>query len=129
MSRTYNQKALKERRQALRRDLTEPERQLWHRLRGKQLFGIKFRRQASIGPYIVDFYFPRHKLVIELDGESHYTTDAPQYDQRRTQFLELQDLRVIRFTNLEVMDNLDGVCQKIWQVIEGEGDTTPFLLR
>jgi len=71
--------------------------------------GASFRRQTPVGPYIADFYSPKHRLIIEIDGDSHFTPDGLEYDAERTAFLEGLGLRVIRFTNAEVKTNLEGV--------------------
>ena len=91
----------------LRHDSTVPERILWGLLRNRRLAGMKFRRQQTIGPFIVDFYCADMKLVIEVDGESH--SGRLGEDQKRQSFLERNGLRVIRFTNEDVLGNLEGV--------------------
>jgi len=105
------------RRQDLRNNATQPEQQLWAVLRGKQL-GVKFRRQHGIGHYIVDFYCPECKLVIEVDGDSHYTDAAQQHDRQRDAYLQQLGLRVLRFTNEEINQNMAGVYEAIKQVID-----------
>jgi very-short-patch-repair endonuclease len=97
----------------LRRPLTPAEQKLWQRLRGKQLYGIKFRRQHPIFRFILDFFCYEHRLVIEIDGDSHSQPDQVLYDQARTEWLQQRGLRVIRFTNREVGTNLDGVLTEI----------------
>jgi very-short-patch-repair endonuclease len=94
----------------LRRDSTFPERRLWGCLRGGRLSGLKFRRQFAIGPYIVD-YCHEQRLVIELDGASH--NDRGEYDLDRERYLKSQDVRVIRFSNDDVLQELDGVLRAI----------------
>jgi len=96
-----------DRAKSLRLQQTPPETRLWLALRAKRFQGVKFRRQKVIGPYIADFACRDPMLVIELDGDSHGSSQA--HDARRTEFLETQGYRVIRFTNAEVMGNLDGV--------------------
>jgi very-short-patch-repair endonuclease len=93
---------IEKRRKELRSNLTSAEATLWIHLQRKQLHGRKFRRQHSIGNYIVDFYCPSEKLVVELDGEQHYTSEGLAYDARRTKYLALQGVRVIRFENSEI---------------------------
>ena len=92
---------------ALRRPLTPSEAILWRELRGKQLGRFKFRRQQPVGPYIADFYCAAAKLVVELDGDSHVGRE--DHDAKRTAYLEAVGLRVVRFWNTEVYDNLEGV--------------------
>lgn len=95
----------------LRKNQTEAEKRLWWSLRRKQLRGARFRRQAPIGPYIVDFFCPEAKLIIELDGGQH--ADAVAADTRRTAWLEARSYRVVRFWNNDVMENIDGVLEVI----------------
>jgi very-short-patch-repair endonuclease len=94
----------------LRKRLTEPERRLWYRLRANRL-GVKFQKQAVLAPYIADFASRSERLVIELDGDTH--GDSAAYDAARTRALEKRGYRVIRFTNADVMSNLDGVLRAI----------------
>ena len=95
----------------LRRTSTDVERKLWHRIRDKQIDNFRFRRQRPIGKYIVDFICLDAKLVIELDGGQH-TTDVA-YDERRTAFLRSLGYRVLRIWNSEVIENLDGVLERL----------------
>ncbi len=107
----YRKKSI-ERRRALRKNATPQEIILWSRIRNIQL-GKKFRRQHSIGPYIVDFYCPENQLVIEVDGSQHFDEDDVLYDKQRTRFLESQGCVVLRFANNEVNTNIDGVLMRI----------------
>ncbi|MEJ5308611.1 MAG: endonuclease domain-containing protein [Anaerolineae bacterium] len=97
----------------LRRASTSAERKLWSALRGKQLLGLKFRRQHPLPPYIVDFYCHEKRLVVELDGGQHNEVARTAYDLERTAWLQAQGLRVIRFWNHEVETNLTGVLDAI----------------
>lgn len=99
-------------RQTLRRNMPEPEKRLWRCLRAKQL-GVKFRRQHSIGRYVVDFYCPEKKLVIEVDGDSHFTPEAIAYDKERTRYIQSVGIDVLRVTNAQVMQELDAVLNQI----------------
>lgn len=92
---------------SMRSEMTQPERDLWIALRTKRFSDTKFSRQVVIGPFIVDFVARTRKLVIELDGDSHGSNEA--YDRRRTEWLESNGYRVLRFGNSEVMTNLEGV--------------------
>lgn len=87
--------------------------------------GYKFRRQHSVGAYILDFYCPSEKLSIELDGDSHFTDDAIEYDRERTAYLNALNIRVLRFLNSDVYDNLDVVCERILEEIKRRNLTTP----
>jgi very-short-patch-repair endonuclease len=98
---------------ALRRDPSAAERKLWRAPRDRSLNGHKFVRQERIGPYYADFACREAKLVIEIDGATHSTAEELARDQTRTTSLERQGYRVIRFTNSEVYDQLDGVCEAI----------------
>lgn len=95
----------------LRRNLTPAERKLWKRLRANQIGGLSFRRRHAIGPFIVDFVCLEKKHVIELDGNSH--ANQPEYDERRTAWLETHGYRVQRFTNVDVNRNLEIVLRAI----------------
>jgi very-short-patch-repair endonuclease len=110
----YNYK-LQGRAREMRRAMTPAEKKLWYQfLRNAP---VRFRRQRPAGWYILDFYCPEKKLVIEVDGAQHYTKEGLEYDQIRTDYLESCDLKVIRFTNREVMTNLAGVSQNILEVL------------
>jgi very-short-patch-repair endonuclease len=97
--RVHNVNYLKDRRKDLRNSLTPAEAALWAMLKNGKLQGRKFRRQHSIGNYIVDFYCPSEKLIIELDGEVHNDAMQAQYDAERTDHLLTLGLRVIRYEN------------------------------
>jgi very-short-patch-repair endonuclease len=90
-------------RRKLRNNPTLAERILWHSLQNRRLLGFKFRRQAGIGRYIADFYCPKAKLVVEIDGESHATPETAAYDSIRTDFMRSLGLQVIRFSNHDVL--------------------------
>ncbi len=105
-----------ERARGLRREATFPERLLWRRLRNRQASGAKLRPQHVIGLYVVDFFCPKRKLVIELDGHSHDTTALA--DLERERYLQQQGLRVIRFGNDEVIRNVDRVTEAVCSVAE-----------
>ena len=113
MTQLNNLKYLKPIRQNLRNEPTPAEQQLWNQLRNSQLNGKKFRRQHSVGNYILDFYCPQHRLAIEVDGDSHFTESGIKYDIKRTIFLNEMGIQVLRFTNTEVLENLGHVLEKI----------------
>jgi len=112
----YNSK-LKKRARRLRKNMTEAEVRLWNYLRMKQIKGLQFFRQRPIGNYIVDFYAPEAKLVIEVDGGQHYNKEGLGYDEVRDAFIESQGLKVIRFSNLDVLRNTEGVVKRIIEVV------------
>jgi len=101
----------------LRKNMPSAEIILWSRLRCKQILGHKFRRQFSVGPYVIDFYCPALKLAIEVDGESH-TRSRQEYDTNRQQDIESYGVRFLRFTNADVYEDLDGVLAKVHETIE-----------
>jgi very-short-patch-repair endonuclease len=102
----------------LRSQLTDCERLLWSRLRNRGLAGLKFRRQHPCPPYVLDFYCAELRLVIELDGGQHYDEAGLQRDRGRTAYLQRQGLAVLRFSNLDVLQNLEGVLTELLRWIE-----------
>jgi very-short-patch-repair endonuclease len=111
--RIHNLRRLKERRQELRNKPTEAEAQLWKAIQHSKLEGRKFRRQHSAGYYILDFYCPEERLAIEIDGDSHGKDESKLYDKSRTEILESMRIRVLRFKNEEVLNNIKSVIEKI----------------
>ena len=102
----------------LRSNLTDCEHRLWRSLRGKQILEIQFYRQKPIGDYIVDFYAPKAKMVVEIDGGQHFKEENRKIDDHRDKFLQQQGLIVLRFHNAEVNENFDAVLEKIYRVAE-----------
>ncbi|MDR2858521.1 MAG: DUF559 domain-containing protein [Novosphingobium sp.] len=100
----------------MRRQMTEPETRLWLQLRAARFEGVKFRRQKVIGHYIADFAANEPRLVVEVDGNTH-DADDPR-DAERTRFLNERGYHVVRFTNPDVMTNLEGVLIRLSEVIE-----------
>lgn len=95
----------------LRKNMTKEERHLWYDfLRG---YPLRFRRQEIIGGYIADFYCDKSKIIVELDGGQHYEDDASKYDQKRTDYMNSLGIKVLRYSNLDVMKNFEGVCTDI----------------
>ncbi len=111
--RIHNRKSMKHVRRQLRRALTPAEATLWKALQGSKLAGKKFRRQHSVGNYVVDFYCPECKLAVELDGQKHFNSMASEYDLGRTEFLSRYNIRVLRFENRAVFENPQGVLEAI----------------
>ncbi|MCG2792879.1 MAG: endonuclease domain-containing protein [Weeksellaceae bacterium] len=97
----------------LRNNETKAEAKLWEKLRNKQLGGFKFRRQHPISLYIADFYCHQLKLIIEIDGEYHDTKIQIPKDEERTRILEFNGIQVIRFTNKQILSNIDAVLKEI----------------
>ena len=108
----YNTKT-KEKRRALRKNQTRAEIIIWEILRNRNFCNLKFRRQHGIGYYIADFYCAEKKIVIEIDGDSHYNLEAIEYDEKRTNFFNSLGIQVIRFDNNDVYNNLEIVKEKI----------------
>jgi very-short-patch-repair endonuclease len=101
----------------LRRDQTEAEKKLWSVLRNRELAGGKFRRQFSIGSYILDFYSPENKLCIEADGGQHYEDNGRERDEIRTKELAKLGIELLRFNDYEILTNIDGVCEVIQKTL------------
>ena len=97
----------------LRRRLTLPEVILWQALRGRRLDGIRFRRQHPVGPYILDFYCEDAKLAVEVDGSGHEHPDQWRHDGRRTEWLGLRGIAVMRIAARDVLGNLEGVLARL----------------
>jgi very-short-patch-repair endonuclease len=106
---------LKQPSRELRKDLTDAEKMLWSKIRMRQFKGMMFFRQRPIGIYIADFYCPRAKMVIEVDGGQHLENEAVEYDKARDEYMESIGLKVLRFTNTDVLGNIDGVIEVIEQ--------------
>ena len=97
----------------LRSEMTAAELKLWAKIRGEQLQGLKFRRQHGIGPYIVDFYCPSKRFVIELDGDSHGENVQIAKDTRRDAYFRSLGVAVLRYTNEDVLKNVGGVLEDL----------------
>jgi very-short-patch-repair endonuclease len=106
---------IRDRARQLRRNQTDAERELWARLRSRQLFGFKFRRQYPIGSFITDFCCFEQHLVVELDGGQH--AEQTEADQRRSDLLTRHGYRVLRFWDNDVMQNMNGVLQRITEAL------------
>ena len=120
MPHTQVSKIQKGRAKKLRRNMTRAETLLWRHLKAHRVAGLSFRRQAPMGPFIADFVSHMSKLVIEIDGESHDFEDRFCADQRRDAWFASRGYRVLRFTNDDVLGNLEGVVTAI-----GEGAARP----
>jgi very-short-patch-repair endonuclease len=113
----YNPK-LKGSARQLRQNLTDSERALWWRLRGKQLGGVQFYRQKAIGDYIVDFYAPKAKLVIEIDGSQHFEAQQAEKDKKRDEYLGSLGLMVLRFDSRQALKETEGVLEVIYRTVK-----------
>ncbi|PTL35866.1 hypothetical protein CLG94_08940 [Candidatus Methylomirabilis limnetica] len=108
---------LKDKARQLRKNLTDSELALWSRLRNKQLLDIQFYRQKPIGEHIVDFFAPRIKLVVEVDGSQHMEADHALKDRHRDGYLRSLGLRVLRLNSREVLEESDAVMEVIYRTI------------
>jgi very-short-patch-repair endonuclease len=104
---------LKYKARELRKNMTESERVLWSRVRGKQLLGVQFYRQKPVGDYIVDFLAPKTKLVVEVDGSQHKESEHAKKDKDRDEYLAAVGLKVLKFNSREVLEETDGVVEVI----------------
>ena len=102
---------LTKRAQGLRKNMTKEERRLWYEYLHN--YPLRFRRQVTVGNYILDFYCAAAQLAVELDGSQHYKAAEQTYDEKRTAYLNSIGIKVLRFSNLDVLQNLSGVCQVI----------------
>jgi very-short-patch-repair endonuclease len=122
MTEHFNRSSEKNKRRQLRNSMPDAEVILWSRLKGRQLLGCKFRRQYSVGSFVIDLYSAEIKLGIELDGDSHFQVGAREYDQKRSYLIESFGIRIVRILNTEVHEDLDGVLEMIGrEVIERRG--------
>ncbi|HSE02430.1 MAG TPA: endonuclease domain-containing protein [Burkholderiales bacterium] len=117
----HNRPSLKLRRRALRESLTPAEARLWKYLQRSQLEGSKFRRQHSVGQFVLDFYCPAVRVAIELDGAAHDHDAAQLADAARDEYLASLGITVLRFENREVIENLEGVLLRIKAQFGGAG--------
>ncbi len=97
----------------MRREMTKAETVLWTRLREANRHGFKFRRQHLIAPYIADFVHIKGRLVIEIDGETHGTEEQREYDRRREAHMSVRGWNIIRFHNVDVYENVDGIVEQL----------------
>lgn len=108
-----NDHALKQRRRELRRNQTEAEKAFWAHVRNGRFHGMKFFRQYSVGPYILDFYCPAIKLAVELDGGQHNQDENRVYDTARSEFLRTHGIEVLRFWNHDVLLDVQSVLARV----------------
>jgi len=109
----FNDPDLKHRRKVLRKNQTDAEKVFWSHVRNRQFHGMKFLRQYSVGPYILDFYCPEIKTAIELDGGQHNESGEKAYDAVRSEYLQAQGIDVLRFWDHEVLLDMQGVLAKV----------------
>jgi very-short-patch-repair endonuclease len=118
MTELYNKTSEKEKRQRLRNNMPPAEKIIWAKLRNRQIEECKFRRQYSVGAFVIDFYAPELKLAIEIDGPSHFQAGAPEYDRDRQLFLESKGIQFLRFTNHQIYQDLDSAIESISETIQ-----------
>ena len=111
----------------LRKSQTNAEQKLWSILRSRQLSGVKFRRQFPVGSYILDFYCPEYRFGIEADGGSHYEDESKDKDHARTLELAKYGIEIVRFSNTDVLGNIDGICEVVKRIIESKKKVAPHL--
>lgn len=117
----YNKK-LKNLARNLRKSMTDAEILVWSKIRRKQINGMQFYRQKTIGNYIVDFYCPRGKLVVEIDGGQHYESQGARKDRERDCHLQMIGLSVLRFSDLDVLRNINGVLEEIHNYLDSSSN-------
>lgn len=105
-------------RKLLRKKQTETEKIVWSKLRAKKFFGIKFFRQYGIGKYIADFYCPEFKIVIEIDGSQHFQDKNYENDKIREEYMFSLGIKTIRFSNIEIKENINGVLEHVKNIID-----------
>jgi len=111
----------------LRTNMTDAERLIWSKIRRKQIGDLHFYRQKNIGHYIVDFYCPKGKLIIEVDGGQHYENEGMKKDQERDRYLQKLGLTLLRFSDIDVLKNIDGVIERIHEHLKSSFLPPPLL--
>jgi very-short-patch-repair endonuclease len=102
----------------LRKNMTDAERLFWSKIRRKQICEYQFYRQKIIGKYIVDFYCPKARLVIEVDGGQHYSEEGVEFDKLRDEYLANLGLNVLRMSNMDILQNIDGTLEYIYDYLK-----------
>ena len=123
MTRVFNQTSEKEKRRELRSHLPKAETILWGKIRDRKILGYKFRRQYSVGAFVIDFYCPVLRLAIEIDGDSHFQEGSAEYDRERERTIESFGIRFLRFRNVEIFENLQVVLDAIDRTVRGMANT------
>jgi very-short-patch-repair endonuclease len=118
MTRIFNRASEKEKRRALRKNMTKAEVLLWIQLKKRKLLGQRVLRQYSIGSYVVDFYIPELKLAIEVDGATHSTDEERQYDRSRQEEIETLGIQFFRCSNLEVYNDMNHLLERIKEEVK-----------
>lgn len=113
MNKIFNHNSQKDKRRKLRQHSTKAERDLWQNLRSRGLEGYKFRRQVSVGFFVLDFYCPELKLAIEVDGYTHDSDEARKYDAEREEIIKTYGVRFLRIRDEEVHENIEKALDRI----------------
>ena len=122
---SHNLKEQKTLRRTLRTYGTPAEAMMWKMLKGRQMDGARFRRQFSIGPYILDFYCPEFRICIELDGDGHYSADGYEHDLTRNTYLHKEHgITTLRYENKDLFKNPEAVCKQICEIIKTKREET-----
>jgi very-short-patch-repair endonuclease len=114
----YNDASAKRDRRRLRKNATDAERKLWTILQSKRMAGLRFCRQYSVGPYILDFYCLERRLAVEVDGGQHADVRGQEHDAQRDRYLRELNIRVIRFWDNDVLQNIEGIGERIKEEVE-----------
>ena len=122
MQKVHNTTLTQDIRRKLRKNLTEPEKIFWNKVRAGQAI-YKFRRQHSIGPYVVDFYCPQARLIVEIDGDSHAEDGQAAKDEQRNLYFKKLNFRIKRYCNRDIVNNIEGVLEDLYKIL-----TTPPIL-
>jgi len=107
----------------LRSNMTDAEQLVWTKVRRKQISDCQFYRQKNIGNYIVDFYCPKAKLILEIDGGQHYENDGIKKDLERDQYFQRLGFTVLRFSDIDVLKNINGVVERIQEHLKLSSDS------
>jgi very-short-patch-repair endonuclease len=102
----------------LRTKMTDAEQLIWSKIRRKQIGGVQFYRQKNVGHYIVDFYCPKGKLIVEIDGGQHYESEGMKKDRERDRYFQMLGFTVLRFSDIDVLKNIDGVIERIQEYLK-----------
>ncbi|MGA9364243.1 MAG: endonuclease domain-containing protein [Bacteroidota bacterium] len=123
MTRIYNKSSETDKRRMLRRSMSKAEVLLWTHLSRKQMLGYKFRRQHGVDQFVIDFYCPKLRLAVEIDGPSHAEQEAVEYDKMRQSYIEALGIRFLRFQNDEIYEDMQSVLESVASKIKSL--TTP----
>ncbi|MCD4817839.1 MAG: endonuclease domain-containing protein [Candidatus Cloacimonetes bacterium] len=125
MTEIFNKISEKSKRRILRKNMTDSEKILWDKIRNKQILNLRFRRQYSIGKYVIDFYCPKLKLAIEVDGEIHLSNHSKNYDEIRQNEIESLGISFLRFSNDSIKNNISYVIDTVKNFKENNASNSP----